>query len=83
MAQQFSEHLVSGITVTGQALNITQLSAKFQIKCREYGLDDSESLAVWIQGNRKKIGIYFGNQDYKTILQYGLKKLEGIKTIEV
>lgn len=38
------------ITVKGNVYGIAQLSAKFQIWCRQYRLTDEESLAIWLAG---------------------------------
>lgn len=67
-----------GITVSGEVYALAQLSAKFQIKARKYGLTDSESLAVWIDGNKEKVKIYFGSRidDYYRDLESGKTKLQ-------
>ncbi len=48
------------LVVEGIAFNATQLSAKFQIWCREeFGISDSDSLALWIAGTDSETS-YFG-----------------------
>lgn len=73
-----SQILPFGITVTGEVHSIVVLSAKFQIKARDYGLNDSESLAIWIEGNKQKITTYFGSRltDYQRDLNSGKTKLK-------
>lgn len=77
MKQQMSKTLPCGITVSGEVHALAQLSAKFQIKARDYGLNDTESLAVWIEGDQSKIKTYFGNRsaEYVRALQSGKNKL--------
>lgn len=70
-----SKSLPCGIVVSGECFHPVQLSARFQIKAREYGLTDSESLAVWVQGEEGKQRVYF-KSGYKETLKSGLKKLE-------
>lgn len=36
----------------GEVYNLTQLSAKFQIWCRQFNVDSIESLALWTAGER-------------------------------
>jgi len=52
------------------------LGAKEQ-KARDYGLNDTESLAVWIEGDQYKIETYFGNRsaEYVRALQSGKNNL--------
>ncbi len=73
--QQISKNLPCGISVSGECFRPVQLSARFQIKAREYGLTDSESLAVWVQGEEGKQRVYF-KYGYEVTLNRGLKKLE-------
>jgi hypothetical protein len=75
--EQMSKALYCGITVSGEVYALAQLSAKFQIKARDYGLDDSESLAVWIEGGNK-IETYFEprTNDYRRNLESGKAKLQ-------
>jgi len=77
MKQQMSKTLPCGITVSGDVHALAQLSAKFQIKARDYGLNDTESLAVWIEGDQYKIETYFGNRsaEYVRALQSGKNNL--------
>lgn len=79
MKQLMSKTLSCGITVNGEVHALAQLSAKFQIKARDFGLSDSESLAVWIEGDSRSIGIYFKNRstEYLRDLQSGKTKLQG------
>lgn len=72
-----SETLPCGVTVTGKVHALAQLSAKFQIKARDYGLNDTESLSVWIEGDQSKIKTYFGDRvgDYNFGLNGGKRKL--------
>jgi len=72
-----SKTLSCGITVSGEVHALVQLSAKFQIKARDYGLNDTESLAVWIEGDQYKIETYFGNRsaEYVRALQSGKNNL--------
>ncbi len=72
-----SQILPCGITVNGEVYALVQLSARFQIKARDYKLNDSESLAVWIEGDESKIKSYFGNRltDYSRDLNNGKNKL--------
>lgn len=73
-----SQSLPCGITVTGEVHAQAQLSAKFQIKAREFGLTDSESLAVWIEGDIQKIQAYFQSRygDFYRALESGKTKLQ-------
>lgn len=75
-----SQTLPCGITVSGEVYALVQLSARFQIKAREYKLNDSESLAVWIEGDESKIKSYFGNRraDYNRDLNNGKNKLMNV-----
>jgi len=77
MKQQMSKTLPCGITASGDVHALAQLSAKFQIKARDYGLNDTESLAVWIEGDQYKIETYFGNRsaEYVRALQSGKNNL--------
>lgn len=77
MKQPMSKTLQCGITVNGEVNALAQFSAKFQIKAREYGLTDSESLSVWIEGDNTKIGIYFKSRytEYLCDLESGKNKL--------
>ncbi len=72
-----SKTLSCGITVSGEVHALVQLSAKFQIKARDFKLNDSEGLAVWIEGDESKIKNYFGNRlaDYNRDLNNGKNKL--------
>lgn len=72
-----SKTLPCEISVTGEVHALAQLSAKFQIKARDYGLNDTESLAVWIEGDNAKIKTYFGDRvgDYSLGLNDGKRKL--------
>ena len=83
MKQQMSKTLPCGITVTGEVHALAQLSAKFQIKARAYKLDDSESLAVWIEGDKAKVKAYFGSRidDYHRGLDSGKTKLQSAPKI--
>jgi len=47
-----SKTLPCGITVSGEVFAIGQLKAKFQVKARDYGLSDEESLAVYEEGEK-------------------------------
>jgi len=78
MKQQLSKTLPCGITVSGEVYALAQLSAKFQIKARDYGLTDSESLAVWIDGEKDKVKIYYNGRidDYHRDLENGKTKLQ-------
>ncbi len=75
--EQMSKSLRCGITVSGNVYAIAQLSAKFQIKARDYGLTDSESLAVWIDGDKDKVKIYYNGRidDYHNDLKNSNAKL--------
>ena len=72
-----SKKIYYGITVSGEVHAEAQLCAKFQIKAREYGLDDSEALAVWIEGNPREVQTYFNSRsnEYRTALEGGKNKL--------
>jgi acyl-ACP thioesterase len=76
--EQMSKTLRCGITVSGEVYALAQLSAKFQIKARDYKLTDSESLAVWIDGDKEKVKTYFGSRidDYHRDLESGKTKLQ-------
>jgi acyl-ACP thioesterase len=76
--EQRSKTLRYGITVSGEVYALAQLSAKFQIKARDYGLDDSESLAVWIEGEKDKVKRYYNGRidDYHRDLENGRTKLQ-------
>lgn len=77
MKKRMSQTLPCGITVSGEVYALIQLIARFQIKSREYGLSDSESLAVYIEGDEAKIKSYFINRraDYNRDLSSGKNKL--------
>ena len=73
-----SKTLRFGITVSGEVYGIAQLSAKFQIKAREYGLNDEESLAAWIEGDSKAIETNFeSRQHFHNVLKTACEKLKG------
>lgn len=55
----------------------TQLSAKFQIKCREYGVTDEESLAAWIVENKDRCELYFPGKDVQVIADRAFAKIRG------
>ena len=76
--KQMYQTLHCSITVSGKVCTLAQLSAHFQIKAREYGLTDSESLAVWIEGDNGKIKTYFNNRisEYQQDLSAGKTKLK-------
>lgn len=73
-----SQTLLCGITVSSEVYALAQLSARFQIKASEYGLSDSESLAVWIEGDNRKVKTYFNNRisEYQQALSAGKTKLK-------
>ncbi|HOY18140.1 MAG TPA: hypothetical protein PLC89_12620 [Haliscomenobacter sp.] len=77
MKQPMQKTIHCGISVNGEVHALAQLSAKFQIKARDYGLNDSESLAVWIEGNHLQVQTYFGSRknEYRTALENGKTKL--------
>jgi hypothetical protein len=76
--EQMSKTLRCGITVSGEVYALAQLSLKFQIKARDYRLTDSESLSVWIDGDKDKVKVYFGSRidDYHRDLENGKTKLQ-------
>ena len=76
--EQMSKILRCGITVNGEVYALARLSVKFQIKARDYGLNDSESLAVWIDGDKDKVKIYYNGRidDYHRDLESGKTKLQ-------
>ena len=73
-----SETLPCGVTISGEVYALAQLSARFQINARKYGLSDSESLAVWIEGDSAKVKTYFNNRisEYDQDLSAGKTKLK-------
>ena len=58
-----SHKLSNGKTVIGTVYSIVQLSAKFQIWARQFGLSDAESLACWVHSEDEKKARYFGLSD--------------------
>lgn len=81
MKKQMSQTLPCGITVSGEVYALAQLSARFQIEARRWFLNDSESLAVWIEGDEQKIKTYFRNRrsDYNRDLNSGKNKLANVE----
>ena len=41
----------------GEVFALTQLSAKFQIWCKQFGIDDNQSLCLWISGDDFRYGM--------------------------
>jgi len=75
----FSHTLSNGLVVQGNAFNLVQLSAKFQIKCRDYGLTDAESLACWIHGDEAKQCLYFDSVGHANCYaDVGFNELRGL-----
>jgi len=76
--EQMLKPLRCGITISGEVYALAHLSAKFQIKARDYGLTDSESLAVWIDGEKDKVKIYYNGRidDFHRDLENGKTKLQ-------
>lgn len=76
--EQMAKTLRCGITVSGEVYALAQLIAKFQIKARDYGLNDSESLAVWIDGDKDKVKIYYNGRidNYHRDVENGKAKLQ-------
>ena len=73
--------LKDGTLVSGNVFGYIQLSAMFQIKCREYGLSDEQSLAVFIAGSEvKRNSLFVGRspESFNALVDEGFEKIKGI-----
>ena len=70
------------ITVKGKVYGIAQLSAKFQIYCRQFGLTDEESLAIWLAGSPRP-SLTMSADEAMSIAETAGKKLPNVKVINL
>lgn len=71
--------LQSGQIAYGAMYSIIQLSAKFQIWARRFGVTDAESLACWIANQPEKHLTYFGSSEQvQKLADAGFAKIAGL-----
>lgn len=71
--------LLSGQTVSGNVYDLAQLSARFQIWAKAFGLDDEMSLACWFANQPDKHTLYFsGEEEVLKLAKEGFEKIRGV-----
>ena len=78
-----------GIQFRGMAYAMTQLAARFQIWCEQFGISDEESMALWHAGSYKETTLNIGNADevrtkVRTTATTAFNKIpKGIQVVEL
>jgi hypothetical protein len=78
--KNITKYLFTGQKVKGMAYTQAQLSAKFQVWCRRYGITESGSLALWLV-NTNRATQYFNEINAKLLATEAAKKLPFNKEI--
>lgn len=77
--QNLLKKLLCGITVSGECYTIIQLSAKFQVKCRDFGISDEESLAFWYANEPANLRFFFKPKESKVLIKSAIEKFQALE----